>query len=147
MLPERDSAPDFELQAFRLSEALKHGPVLVVFFKISCPTCQFALPFLESFSRTGLRLALISQDKPEVTAQFQQRFQITLPVLFDKPWDYTVSNAYRITNVPSFFLVESDSTISRAVNGFSKAFFEELGTRFSVMPFLHPASIPALKPG
>ena len=45
-------APDFTLQAmdgkrFSLFETLDQGPVLAVFFKISCPTCQYALPFLQ----------------------------------------------------------------------------------------------------
>ena len=46
------TAPDFNLQAmdgkqFSLREALARGPVLAAFFKISCPTCQYALPFLQ----------------------------------------------------------------------------------------------------
>jgi peroxiredoxin len=30
-----------------LQEALTHGPVLLAFFKVSCPTCQFTFPFLQ----------------------------------------------------------------------------------------------------
>jgi len=30
-----------------LGEALKKGPVLAAFFKVSCPVCQFTFPFLE----------------------------------------------------------------------------------------------------
>jgi peroxiredoxin len=45
-------APDFTLptmdgKKFSLSEALARGPVLAAFFKVSCPTCQYAFPFLE----------------------------------------------------------------------------------------------------
>ncbi len=32
---------------FSLQEALQRGPVLAVFFKVSCPTCQYTFPFLE----------------------------------------------------------------------------------------------------
>ncbi len=46
------TAPDFTLPAmdgkqFSLREALARGPVLAAFFKISCPTCQYAFPFLQ----------------------------------------------------------------------------------------------------
>ena len=44
-------APEFELKAmdgrrFILSDELAHGPVVLAFFKVSCPTCQYAFPFL-----------------------------------------------------------------------------------------------------
>ena len=46
------SAPDFKLQTmdgshFSLSDALTRGPVVAAFFKVSCPVCQYAFPFLE----------------------------------------------------------------------------------------------------
>ena len=46
------SAPDFTLptidgKKFSLRDALARGPVLAAFFKVSCPTCQYAFPFLE----------------------------------------------------------------------------------------------------
>ena len=45
-------APDFELRAmdgkrFVLRDELAHGPLVLAFFKVSCPTCQYAFPFLE----------------------------------------------------------------------------------------------------
>ena len=43
-------APEFDLKTldgkrFSLSDELAHRPVVLVFFKVSCPTCQYALPF------------------------------------------------------------------------------------------------------
>jgi peroxiredoxin len=45
-------APDFELKSLygkpvSLSEELSRGAVVLAFFKVSCPTCQYAFPFLE----------------------------------------------------------------------------------------------------
>ena len=45
-------APQFELPAmdgstFSFHDALTRGPVLAVFFKNSCPVCQYALPYYE----------------------------------------------------------------------------------------------------
>jgi peroxiredoxin len=148
MLSEGVPAPDFDLQGWRLSNAVKNGPVLLVFIKISCPTCQFTVPILQAFEGAGLQILLISQDDQAKTAQFLNRFQVTLRTVLDKAWDFTVSNAYRITHVPSQFLVEPAGTISAAVEGFDKAFIERLAERFGVRPFgPELASIPALKPG
>ena len=45
-------APAFALQSAdgkkaSLADALKKGPVVAAFLKVSCPTCQFTAPFLE----------------------------------------------------------------------------------------------------
>ncbi len=49
-------APDFKLptldgRTFSLSEELSRGAVVLAFFKASCPTCQYAFPFLERLHR------------------------------------------------------------------------------------------------
>ena len=49
-------APDFELIAmdgkrFSLQEELTHRPVVLAFFKGSCPVCQYAFPFLDRLSK------------------------------------------------------------------------------------------------
>ncbi len=45
-------APTFALKdadgkTHSLAEALQRGPLLLAFFKESCPVCQFTFPFLE----------------------------------------------------------------------------------------------------
>ena len=45
-------APDFILptvdgKQVSLAQALKKGPVVLAFFKISCPVCQYAFPYFE----------------------------------------------------------------------------------------------------
>ncbi|HXJ42691.1 MAG TPA: redoxin domain-containing protein, partial [Bryobacteraceae bacterium] len=72
-------APDFRLAGLdngehTLVELLKGGPVFLAFFKVSCPTCQYTLPFLERMYR-GLgegapRMFTVSQDDPEATREF-----------------------------------------------------------------------------
>ena len=57
MLGTADTAPDFELedvhgQVRSLKDQLRDGPVLVAIFKVSCPVCQYALPFLERLSKS-----------------------------------------------------------------------------------------------
>lgn len=126
-LPAGKPAPDFTLKAmdgstFSLSEALTRGPVVLAFFKISCPVCQYALPFLERIHRAypGLTLIGISQDNPRDTAEFLSEFDIAFPIMLDAPDHYAVSDAYGLTNVPTIFWIAADGRIEISSVGWSK---------------------------
>lgn len=130
-----------------LRENLKAGPVLVVFFKISCPTCQLTLPFLKRL-QPAVCVVGISQDDVSATKEFLDYFGLTFPVLIDPSAErYAVSNAYRLTNVPSMFLIEKDGTISWALNGFHRGDLEGLAAKLGAVLFTADDRIPAMKPG
>ena len=124
------------------------GPVVLVFFKVSCPTCQFALPYLERLAKGGLRFVAISQDKAEATIRLRQKLGITFETWLDRgDLGYPASNAFGLTNVPSIFLVEADGRISFSTMGFSKRDFEVLGERAGVPPFGPGEQVPEWKSG
>ena len=83
------------------------GPLLVVFFKITCPVCQFTLPFLNRIHQAGtLPVFGISQNDDADTREFVQEFGIEYPVLLDpEDADFPASNAYGISSVPTLFLI------------------------------------------
>src|SRR5947209_20440906 len=89
MLATADQAPAFELEdgqrrVYSLKEFLQDGPVLAVFFKVSCPVCQYTFPFLERLSKsTNVQVIGISQDNPDATERFREQFGITFPTLID----------------------------------------------------------------
>jgi peroxiredoxin len=150
-------APDFQLEDLNgaqrnLEALLPAGPVLLAFFKVSCPTCQFTLPFLERIYR-GLadgraRMFLISQDDAKATREFHQEFGITMPTLLDSARQaYPASNAYGLSHVPTMFVIERDGTISWTLTGFHKKELESLGGKFGVNPFHPGESVPAMKSG
>jgi peroxiredoxin len=147
-----------------LKEILTRGPVLLALFKISCPTCQMTMPFLERLAHAStpgstsgstpesmpesLQIVGISQDDARATARFSQTFGITMTTLLDREDDgYPVSNAFGITHVPSLFLVEMDGTISVASNGFSKPELEAIGLRAGGGPFRAGDNVPEWKAG
>src|ERR1700733_1534800 len=110
--------PDLDGTPWILREALRHGPVVVAFFKISCPTCQLTFPFLQRLADSpngGPELIAVSQDDAPDSREFQQRFGISMRTLIDTPPRYSASSAYRITSVPSIFMVEADGKISSSV--------------------------------
>jgi peroxiredoxin len=155
-------APAFALQSadgekLSLADALKKGPVVAAFFKVSCPTCQFAAPFLErlheAYSGAKFTLWGISQDDARDTREFCQEFEVEFPALIDEN-GYPVSNQYGITNVPSVFLITPDGTIQESCVGFSKKEFESIaaaaasatGTQHSAL-FKPGEVVPDFKPG
>ena len=147
-------APDFELKAmdgkrFILRDELAHGPIVLAFFKVSCPTCQYAFPFLERLERAyghkGVRVIGVSQNDPRDTANFTKEFGVTFPVLLDDTRTYRVSNAYGLTNVPTIFWIAQDAQIEISSVGWVKAEFEQIGRKMAGYVKIAPAVI--FKPG
>ena len=132
------TAPDFTLptmdgKQFSLSEALARGPVVAAFFKISCPTCQYAFPFLQriyqAHGNKNVTIVGISQNEKEDTATFLKEYGVTFPVLLDDTRTYPVSNAYGLTNVPSIFWIAPDGEIEISSVGWSRKDVEEFNQR------------------
>lgn len=129
------AAPEFTLERmdggkFSLREALSRGPVLAVFFKISCPVCQFALPYVErlyqAYADKNVTIVGISQNNKDDTARFLREYKLTLPVLLDDTSSYPVSNAYGLTNVPTLFWMERDGEIGLSSVGWSRSDMEQI---------------------
>ena len=146
-------APDFELndvdgRSHRLSQALAHGPVALVFYKASCPTCQFTFPYIQKiFDRVGLRegftLWAVSEDDADETKDFIQRHGLTFYVLIDE-YPYPVSAAYGLEFVPGIFLIQPDGKITVSDFGFTKAGLNQIaGFDF----FTPNDGLPATRPG
>jgi peroxiredoxin len=132
------TAPDFALQTldgkqFSLREALLRGPVLAAFFKISCPTCQYAFPFLQriyaAHGNKNVAIVGISQNEKRDTAAFVKEYGLTFPVLLDDTSAYPVSNAYGLTNVPTLFWIAPDGEIEVSSVGWVRKDVEELNQR------------------
>jgi peroxiredoxin len=131
-----------------LTDLLSTGPVLLVFYKISCPVCQLTLPFLERIIGGQLQIVIVSQDDAAGTRRFQDRFRVTMPTLLDTEDEgYPASSAFGITHVPSLFLVEPDGTVSLASEGFVKADLESIAARAGLPIFQADEAVPAWKAG
>jgi peroxiredoxin len=155
-------APAFALRSTdgktsNLADALKKGPVVAAFFKVSCPTCQFTAPFLERLYEAygGEKFTLwgISQDDAADTREFCQEFEVEFPTLIDEN-GYSVSNQYGITNVPTVFLIAPDGKIQESCVGFSKKDLEKMAAAAASASSTPPTSffkpgevIPDFKPG
>jgi peroxiredoxin len=140
-----------------LHAALKKGPVVAAFFKVSCPTCQFTAPFLERLHETyagdNFTLWGISQDDARDTREFCKELEVDFPILLENP-DYALSNQYGISMVPSIFVINPDGKTEMVSEGFSKADLEKIASLAAQAsgvkptPLFKPSEhVPAIKPG
>lgn len=149
MLPAGSPAPTIELpdtsgRRVAVPELLKRGPVLVAFYKVSCPVCQYTLPFVERIYKaygSGKATILgISQDDAQDTRCFAKEYGLSFPSLVDEE-DYPISNSYGLTNVPTFFLIQPDGTIAASFTGFDKAGLEGISAGFAESLSQAPAAV------
>ena len=132
-----------------LAEFAARGPVLVVFYKVTCPVCQMTLPFVERMHAAGtLAICAISQNDARDTREFNRSFGVTIPTLLDsEDEDFPASNAYGMASVPTMFLVEGDGKISQVTEGWSKLDMEALGAAAGIALFRADDDVPAWKAG
>ena len=115
MLAAGAKAPAFRLRLLgggqlSLDEMIAEGPVLLAFYKGSCPVCQFTIPYLERLkSGAGLRIYLISQDDEKSTRGFMKDFQMTFPIWRDP--DERISTQFLAVGVPATFLIDRDGIL------------------------------------
>jgi peroxiredoxin len=158
------AAPEIKLplvdgREFSLNQARKRGPVVVAFFKVNCPVCQFAFPYLERIYKAysgnaKFTLVGVSQNNAADTEDFNRQFGVTFPTLLDDTHKYPASNAYGLTNVPSIFMISSEGEVEFSSVGWSKQDFEELNRRLAeasgtppVRLFKVGEQVPDHKPG
>jgi peroxiredoxin len=147
-------APEIELKTldgkpFSLADELARNPVVLAFFKVSCPTCQYAFPFLErlhkAYGKNGVMLVGVSQNDAKATAAFVKDFGLSFPMLLDDTKTYPASNAYGLTNVPTVFWIAQDGEIEVSSVGWVKADFEEINRKMAETGKAAPAMM--FKPG
>jgi peroxiredoxin len=147
-------APDIKLPTigggeFLLSDALARGSAVLVFFKISCPVCQFALPYIERIYQAakGNNVSIIgvSQNPKKDTEFFRKQYGISFPIALDNPDTYPVSNAYGLTNVPTMFYVNQDGEIEVSSVGWSRSDVEEIARKISSEAGTGPIGV--IRPG
>jgi peroxiredoxin len=84
---------------------LGDGDRAVVFYKVTCPTCQTAAPAIERLYRAAPeRVTAIGQDPPEQLEDFGRRYGASFPAMSDGS-PYPMSEAYGLRTVPTLFVL------------------------------------------
>lgn len=139
-LKSGSKAPAIELPLmgggkFSLHQALQKAPVVLAFFKVSCPVCQYAFPFYERLATAVAgRVAVIgvSQDDEKETRRFAESFGVTFPIALEETSRYAVSNAYGLTNVPTLFEIDQEGKVALSCVGWEKAAVEDIFRRYAI---------------
>jgi len=124
-------------------------PVLLAFFKTSCPICQLAWPYLERLHRAygakAVYVVGISQnDAGSSRAYYAEHGGATFDLLLDPEPAFAASNAFGVESVPHLALLSPEGLVEDVFAGWSKARMEALGARFAAknVPF-----VPVVPPG
>ena len=96
------------------------GAHAVIFYKVSCPTCQMAAP---AFGRFALaypgRVIGVGQDPADTLAAFSATYAMSVPSVADLP-PYRVSDAYGIEHVPTMVVVDGDGRVADVVESWDR---------------------------
>ena len=124
-------------------------PVLLAFFKTSCPICQLAWPYLqrlhEAYGGKSVHVLGVSQnDAGTSRAYYAEHGGATFDLLLDPEPGFTASNAFRVEAVPHLALLSANGAVEDAFAGWSRTRMEALGARFAAkdVPF-----VPVVPPG
>ena len=142
-------APDFTLRTLEghqvsLQHLLHRGPVVLVFFKVSCPVCQYAFPLYERMAQAnrdaGVSVLALSQNGPSETADFRHEYGVNFPIAIDDDANhYAVSSAYGLTNVPSLFYIAQNGEIEISSVGWSKRDVDEVNAKLAAFRHQPPS--------
>jgi peroxiredoxin len=143
-------APEISLKsthdrAFSLNAERIKAPVIMAFFKVECPTCQYAFPFLEriakAYPRDKVLLVGISQNTHDDTVAFARRYGVTFPIMLDDAKKYPASNAFGLESVPSIFMVSQAGTVEFSIIGWDKKEISNLNELAAKAVGMPPAQI------
>ena len=134
MLAPGDRVPSLELPDASSGESVtdpwRDGPVVLAFFKTTCPVCQMAAPKVQTLAESGARVVAVGEDPPPEIRSYAERHGQSVTTL-SEPAPYPVSDAFGIDTVPTLFLVGEDGTVRDAVVSWDRdawnRFAEEAG--------------------
>lgn len=98
------SAVDADSNQFSLHEALKNGPVVMIFYRgFWCPVCNQHLSQIQDslklIEETGAKVIAISPEKPEYLDVMAEKTGAEFTLLYDD--GYKIADAYDVTFKPS----------------------------------------------
>jgi peroxiredoxin len=114
---ENFEALDQDNQLFKLDEALKKGPVVLIFYRgYWCPVCNKHLKLVQDsltqIEEMGATVVAISPEKPEYLDKMAEKTGAKFTLLYDE--GYKISDAFKVTFRPDSGTLVLYNTILRA---------------------------------
>ena len=124
MLALGDRAPALELPDAATGEPIadpwRESPVVLAFFKTTCPVCQMAAPKVQALAEAGVRVVAVGEDPPPAIQGYADRHGQKVTTL-SEPAPYPASDAFGIDTVPTLFRVDEDGTVRDTVVSWNRA--------------------------
>jgi peroxiredoxin len=145
------AAPSFSLSDAESGQTVDNpwaeGPVVLAFFKTTCPVCQMAAPKVQAMADGGARVLAVGEDPPEALRAFAERHgQRVTTVTEASP--YAVSAAFELHTVPALVLVDADGTVLDSVFSWEREGWNRIAERAGAPPVSHEGDgLPAQRPG
>jgi peroxiredoxin len=118
MLQPGNRAPSIALPDATTGDAVtdpwRDGPVVLAFFKTTCPVCQMAAPKVQALADSGVRVLAVGEDPPPEIRSYSDRYRQKVTTLSEAA-PYPASDAFGIDTVPTLILVDEDGTVRDAV--------------------------------
>jgi thiol-disulfide isomerase/thioredoxin len=130
------------------------APVLVAFYKVTCPVCQMAAPVVDAIAAAVPGGVVgVGQDPAAKLAAFAADHGMARVPAVEDPPPYPASDAYGIVSVPTLFLV-NDGVVDDVVEAWDRDGFNRVAARLAGLSGVGPVAVsdasdgrPPFKPG
>jgi thiol-disulfide isomerase/thioredoxin len=137
-----------------LDGATQPGPHALLFYKVTCPTCQMAAAPMDRFEQAYPgRIAGVGQDPEDALETFSGTYGLSFPSRVDPP-PYEASHAYGIEHVPTLVVVDDGGIVAEVVESWDREGLNRASARLAELLGAQPATIsdpadglPAFRPG
>jgi peroxiredoxin len=130
-----------------VADPWRAGPVVLAFFKVTCPVCQMAAPKVQALADAGVRVVGVGEDPPAELQSYAGRYGQKVTTLTEAA-PYATSDAYGIDTVPTLFLVDSDGTVRDTVVSWDRDAWNRLAAAAGAPPVSDENDgLPAFRPG
>lgn len=141
------TAPEFTLKAtngheYNSEDALGRGPLLLMFFKTTCATCDMTCPYVNRLIEaypSGWNVWGISQHPLEESKRYAEAYEIAYPVLLDEGFE--VSKVYDPPSTPTFYLIDREGEVMEKSAGFDKGDLNTISKRLAHCLGVEPVEI------
>ena len=137
-------------------EPASPGFKLLAFYKEDCPTCRFALPYLDRlyrmFREDGVVGFAIAQEDAATAVALAQELDLSLPQLVESR-PFAVSKSYGVMSVPTLFVIGADAKVVHIMPAFVRRDLEQITAALAggverAAPLFRPGeSVPELRAG
>ena len=141
-------------EAPRVEGASQPGPHALLFYKVTCPTCQMAAEPMARFEEAYPgRLVGVGQDPADALEAFSATYGLSFASRPDLP-PYETSDAYGIEHVPTLVVVDGGGHVSDVVESWDRDAVNRASATLAGFLGAMPATIsdpsdglPAFRPG